>query len=232
MPSVGPSSSWRRQRTSQTRNRPLRVSSTTGAPAVAEMYCPAEAPSAGWVMYSSPAVLMSAAKRAAMPAPHRKPKIRLIRGSGSRRSMNRTAATSSGTGARASGSAMKNGVVLCPDATLSPSSMPNTMITHSAASTIPMMTPTGARPGGLPSMTALGSKTGTGVPMAASLPGTARARPSWPAGHGQRGHSPVRCRWARPAAEPARERRMSARSKHRHGGPPGPLALGLARPAG
>ena len=176
MPSVGPSSSWRRQRTSQTRNRPLRVSSTTGAPAVAEMYCPAEAPSAGCVMYSRPAVLMSAANRAATPAPHRKPKARLIRGSGSRRSMNRTAATSSGTGARASGSAMKNGVVLCPEATLSPSSMPNTRITHSAAATIPTMTPTRGRPGGRPSMTALGSKTGTGVPM-----------PAEPTGSGPRG---------------------------------------------
>ena len=135
------------------------------------MYCPAEAPSAGWVTYSSPAVLMMMANRAAIPAPHKNPKIRLSRGSGSRRSMNSTTPTSSGTGARASGSAMRNGVVLCPDATLSPSSMPNTISTHSAASTIPMMTPTGARPGGLPSMTALGSYTGAAIPMAAEPTG-------------------------------------------------------------
>ena len=103
--------------------------------------------------------------------------------------MNRTAATSSGTGARASGSAMKNGVVLCPDATLSPSSMPNTMMTHSAAAAIPMMTPTGARPGGLPSMTALGSYTGAGIPM-----------PAEPTGNqaGKAGREPGReTRWAR-----------------------------------
>ena len=64
---------------------------------------------------------------------------------------------SSGTGASASGTATKNGMALRPDATLSPSSTANTMSTHSAATTIPMITPTGARPGGLPSMTARGS---------------------------------------------------------------------------
>ncbi len=164
----------------------MSVSSTTGAPAVAETYCPAEAPSAGWVMYSSPAVLMTMANSAAMPAPHRKPNARLTRGSGSSRSMNRTAATSSGTGARASGSAMKNGVVLCPDATLWPSSMPNTMITHSAASTIPRMTPTRGRPGGVPSMTALGSKTGAGVPMPAEPIGKEAAWADSSAGHDPR----------------------------------------------
>src|SRR6201995_3201697 len=167
MPSVGPSSSWRRQRSSQTRNRPFRVSSTTGAPAVADTYSPAEAPSAGWVMYSRPAVLMTMAASAAIPAPHRKPKTRLIRGSGSSRSMNSTTDTSSGTGARASGSAIQNGAALRPDALASASSMPNTRSTHSAATMMPTMTPTRARPGFRPSTTALGSKTGAGVPMPA-----------------------------------------------------------------
>src|SRR6201995_5770175 len=166
MPSVGPSSSWRRQRSSQTRNRPLRVSSTMGAPTVADTYSPAEAPSAGWVMYSSPAVLISAANRAAMPAPHKNPNTRLIRGSGSSRSTNSTTAISSGPGASASGSATKNGAALCPDALASASSMANTTITQTAARMIPAMTPTRTRPGGRPSTTARGSKTGAGIPMA------------------------------------------------------------------
>src|ERR1700744_2110016 len=186
MPSVGPSSSWRRQRTSQTRNRPLRVSSTIGAPTVADTYSPAEAPSAGWVMYSSPAVLISAANRAAMPAPHKNPNARLIRGSGSSRSTNSATAISSGTGARASGSAMKNGAALCPDALASASSMPNTTMTQNAARMMPAMTPTRARPGGRPSTTARGSNTGAGIPMARTLLSGrwGKQGPARPAGRG------------------------------------------------
>jgi hypothetical protein len=76
------------------------------------MYCPVVLPRSGWVMKSRPAVLITAASSAAIPAPHANAKIRLIRGSGSSRSTSSTRATSSGTGSKAKGSAIKNGATL------------------------------------------------------------------------------------------------------------------------
>ena len=91
---------------------PLRLSSTTGAPNVADTYWPVLWPSAGWVMKTSPAVLITAASSAATPAPQAKASTRLARGSGSSRSISSTQPTRKGTGSRANGSAMRNGATL------------------------------------------------------------------------------------------------------------------------
>src|SRR6516162_446905 len=161
MPSVGPSSSSRRRHSRPTRTRPLSVSSTTGAPNVADTYSPVLAPSAGWVTYSRPAVLMISAASAAIPAPQANAKISGPRGSGSSRSTQSTSATSSGTGSRASGSAMTNGTTPCPAANDSPASMLSATIAQAAVITIPAMNQTLGRPGTRPSITARGSNTGT-----------------------------------------------------------------------
>src|SRR5579863_7668736 len=161
MPSVGPSSSSLRRHSRPTRTRPLSVSSTTGAPNVADTYSPVPAPSSGWVTYSRPAVLMISAASAAIPAPQANAKISGPRGSGSSRSTQSTSATSSGTGSRASGSAMTNGTTPWPAANDSPASMLSATIAQAAVITIPAMNPTLGRPGTRPSITALGSNTGT-----------------------------------------------------------------------
>src|ERR1035438_8667133 len=174
MPSVGPSSSWRRRQSRMIRMSPLRLSSTTGAPKVAETYCPVLCPRAGWVMKTSPAVLITTASSAATPAPQANASTRLTRGSGSSRSISSTQPTRNGTGSRANGSAMRNGATLCPAApTLCRASVPRTTIPQPIAAMMPRISPVRGLPGGRPSITARGSKPGIGVAMAGSVPGTA-----------------------------------------------------------
>ena len=145
-------------------------SSTTGAPNVADTYSPVVLPSAGWVMKTSPAVLITAASSAATPAPQTNASTRLTRGSGSSRSTSSTQPTSSGTGSRASGSAMRNGATLCPaEFTLCTASAPSTTIAQPMAATMPRMTPARGRPAARPSITARGSKPGS-VAMPGSVP--------------------------------------------------------------
>ena len=145
------------------RIRPFSDSSTTGAPNVADTYSPVVLPSAGWVMKTSPAVLITAASSAATPAPQANASTRLIRGSGSSRSTSSTQPTSSGTGSRASGSAMRNGATLCPaEFTLCTASAPSTTMAHAMAATIARMTPARGRPAGRPSITARGIEAGVG----------------------------------------------------------------------
>ncbi len=160
IPSVGPSSSWRRRHRRTIRARPLRDSSTTGAPSVAEMYSPVVLPRSGCVMKRKPAVLITVASRAAIPAPQANANTRLIRGSGSSRSASSTSATSSGTGSKANGSAMKNGATLCRTSTLCSRSAPSRIMPQPIATTVPVINPARGRPGVRPSMIALGSKSG------------------------------------------------------------------------
>src|SRR5215469_4657121 len=175
IPSVGPSNSALRRHSSRTRNKPLSVSSTTGAPSVADTYSPVPDPSAGWVTYSSPAVLMSSANSEATPAPQANARTRAPRGSGSRRSMNSTAAISSGTGSSASGNATKAGATPSPAATLCAASMVSARIAHAVVMTMLTMKEMLVRPGGRPSITALGSNTGVVSVMAEAY--CARALP-------------------------------------------------------
>ncbi len=200
MPSVGPSNSCLRRHSSQNRTAPLSDSSTSGAPNVAEMSSPLLWPSSGWVMKSRPAVLMIAASRAATPAPQAKHRARLPRGSGSSRSSSSTRAISSGTGRRASGSAMRKGAGLWPaPSTLSSRSMPSTMRAHASPAAMPMMSPGRGRPGGRPSITARGSRLGREVAMAGSVLG--RAGWIYAAAAGQAARGPVNIR-GRPGEHP------------------------------
>jgi hypothetical protein len=167
MPSVGPSNSCLRRHSSQKRIMPLSVSSTSGAPNVAEMNSPLLLPSSGWVMNRRPAVLMIAASSAAIPAPQAKHRTRLPRGSGSSRSSSSTRAISNGTGSRASGSAMRKGTALCRAlAKLCSRSIPRTIRAHASPAAMPMTSPGRGRPGGRPSITARGSRWCRGVAMA------------------------------------------------------------------
>src|ERR1700751_673367 len=161
MPSVGTSSSSLRRHSRPTRTRPLSVSSTSGAPNVADTYSPVLAPSSGWVTYSRPAVLMISAASAAIPAPHANAKISGPRGSGSSRSTHSTSATSGAPGSGASGNATTNGTTPRPAANDSPASMLSATIAQAAVITIPAMNQTLCRPRTRPSITALGSNTGT-----------------------------------------------------------------------
>src|ERR1700761_7774520 len=156
-PSVGPSISSRRRQSRPMSTRPFSVSSTTGAPKVAATYSPVDAPSAGMVTYSRLAVLISSAASAAMPAPQPNANTRLMRGSGSSRSTHSTAAISSGTGSRASGSAIANGAAPAPTANDCATSIPSATIAQVAVTAVPMMSATGVRPGGRPARTARGS---------------------------------------------------------------------------
>ena len=93
MPSVGPSISWRRSRSSISSTPPLAVSSTIGAPIVVLISCPALAPNAGTTRYSRLSVLTIRASSVAMPAPPRNANVRFSRGSGSSRSIHSRPAT-------------------------------------------------------------------------------------------------------------------------------------------
>src|ERR1700691_4318741 len=139
------------------RNRPLSVSSMTGAPNVAATYSPLDAPSLGIVTYSRSAVLTISAVSAAMPAPQPNANASVPRGSGSSRSTQSTATTSSGTGSSARGSAIANGAAPSPAANDCTASMPSATIAHAAVIAMQAMHATGVRPGGRPSRPARGS---------------------------------------------------------------------------
>src|ERR1700691_2164354 len=138
------------------RNRPLSVSSMTGAPNVAATYSPLDAASLGIVTYSRSAVLTISAVSAAMPAPQPNANASVPRGSGSSRSTQSTATTSSGTGSSAKGSAIANGAAPSPAANDCTASMPSATIAQAAVTAVPTMNPTGVRPGGRPARTARG----------------------------------------------------------------------------
>src|ERR1700722_20275632 len=183
-PSVGPSISSRRRHSRPNSTSPFIVSSTTGAPNVAATYSPVLAPSAGIVTYSRSAVLMTSAASAAIPAPQTNANARFCRGSGSSRSIHSTSEISSGTGSSASGSANANGAGPSPKANDCTASIPTATNVQKAAIAMPMMKPTGVRPGSRSASTAAGSNGSAGAKGSA---GPAGSGDSWGAG-GPGGH--------------------------------------------
>ena len=100
---------------------------------------------------------MTSAASAAMPAPQTNANARFCLGSGSSRSIHSTSAISSGTGSSASGSAIANGAGPSPNAKDCTASIPTAMNAQAAAIAMPMMKPTGVRPGSRSASTAAGS---------------------------------------------------------------------------